>query len=1000
MGFAPGIFISNQSAQSFQSPGAQYHPSTYWFWHSIPSFQDIEEQLSQINEAGFKTFLIQPRLAFPLEDYLSNDYLLAYRKAMEVGRKIGLTAGLYDDYNWNSGHAGGRTVANHDSLRECQLFWTSSPIEETITDCSISNIRAVMGEGLGPAGKNWSYEEGKVHWGNWKLFKALAYPADNSQFKFDEIIDVTGYCQVIDADNNGCRIAAHLPKSYLPGLRLTTFVSGCCMTSRMMNYLNPLATKRFIEVGYEPYYRVIGEFFGNPLTFIFFDQPHAGFYTWQEHEGNITNSLMYDEGLVSAFQKRHHYPLEKALLAFILPISQETPRLRCDFFEVYGKLAQETFFKPIAGWARQHGLAVAGHEIFSFIGDMGFLGGFSWIDNRCNMAGDYFAIDSYKDISTVDACNSQPQIDTKVGDSVAKAHGRRGCVVEQYYVSKYPGVPGLVGQWELTLDELRAQAIRHQLFGARQFLFHGFYQTDGSDENFTPLTSARFDFAPGINFEPWFYFHSDFATESARLSTFLDSVESKCDIAVLYPLHTYWVEGGDHPFGSESAFLNRWMLEQGYGFDIIDERQIQEYQDVPGILAVGTHRYKAVVLPSASTIRDPKTLDKLASFAQSGGLLLASGLLSGASQKTGLDPEMEEKLSQVFRGYPNAIHIPSTLRADVKELIEQLAGIFNQYFPDSIKITHTGHDQGIIWNWTGADHGEWSVALFNDSLEARRVTLDVPKQNLIPERWFPKTGQQELWGWFVWQPTGTKVILEMAPKELACFRLLKSEHEAVPHLVETSSRVIKAALDSEKGLSISILCDQPGFVQMDFHSPAKPELSTQGYKSSIQGAGPDSWEVTVDMPAMPSPIELKKGWLFYTVDDKKKVGIDIQKGWQEQGFLTYAGLGHYECMFDLPEDHLRWEWELAFPKVETALEVYLNQKLIGRRGWPPYQMLLPQPHLRSQGNHLEVVVANTGANYYYHGTPYERDTPDVAGIIGPPMLKPLVKVVVNVGGIR
>ncbi len=43
----------------------------------------------------------------------------------------------------------------------------------------------------------------------------------------------------------------------------------------------------------------------------------------------------------------------------------------------------------------------------------------------------------------------------------------------------------------------------HTLLGARQFLFHAVYLTDGRDPDGDPAPNPRFDFPPGINFEPW-----------------------------------------------------------------------------------------------------------------------------------------------------------------------------------------------------------------------------------------------------------------------------------------------------------------------------------------------------------------------------------------------------------------------------------------------------------------------------------------------------------------
>lgn len=71
-------------------------------------------------------------------------------------------------------------------------------------------------------------------------------------------------------------------------------------------------------------------------------------------------------------------------------------------------------------------------------------------------------------------------------------------------------------------ETMRAQAIRLHCLGTRQFLWHGVYQTDGRDDDPTPFSNPRFDFGPGINFEPWWSYHDLFAEETARISAFIE----------------------------------------------------------------------------------------------------------------------------------------------------------------------------------------------------------------------------------------------------------------------------------------------------------------------------------------------------------------------------------------------------------------------------------------------------------------------------------------------
>lgn len=146
----------------FKAPHRDTYPAVYWFWHHIPSRVEIETQLEQISASGFKTFLIQARLALPLKDFLSEAYLNAYRYALELAKQKGLIGGLYDDYNWQSGHAGGRTVSGSNELKERQMFWSSRVVDGRNLLCSVSDIHSLLVEELGEVGMNWCYEKGVI----------------------------------------------------------------------------------------------------------------------------------------------------------------------------------------------------------------------------------------------------------------------------------------------------------------------------------------------------------------------------------------------------------------------------------------------------------------------------------------------------------------------------------------------------------------------------------------------------------------------------------------------------------------------------------------------------------------------------------------------------------------------------------------------------------------------------------------------------------------------
>ena len=75
--------------------------------------------------------------------------------------------------------------------------------------------------------------------------------------------------------------------------------------------------------------------------------------------------------------------------------------------------------------------------------------------------------------------------------------------------------------------------------GLTQFLWHGYFKATMWWGGHRSLFK-RFDFPPGINYEPWFRYFSWMSKRNARLAYFLSHGTHVAPVAVLYPMRTYW----------------------------------------------------------------------------------------------------------------------------------------------------------------------------------------------------------------------------------------------------------------------------------------------------------------------------------------------------------------------------------------------------------------------------------------------------------------------------
>ena len=965
-------------------PSSNHFPAVYWFWEHIPAEDEITRQLAQIRQAGYRTFLIQPRLSFPIKDYLCPAYLMAYKKALEIAEYLGLKAGLYDDYNWISGHAGGRTVEGHPHLRERQLFWSECCPTSLTFECSISQIHPRLVEGLGEAAARWVYEGGVPFWADWQIYKVFACPPVSRESGLPGYKDISELCQISLANEHGCCISGLLPEPLPPDWKVYAFVSARCSTSRLINYLLPEAAQRFIEVGYEPYRRILQEFFGKTLTFLFIDQPYAGFYSWKEQSSGPLSSLMFTPHLADIFQQERAYPLAEALLGLVLPENRDTPRLRCDFFDTYGRLARRSFLAPTSAWAAAQGLEFSGHELLSFVGSWSFTEGLPMFDSRCNFGADYFAIDEYKTLSAVDACNYHPQISARFGASTAKAHGRRGCKIEQYSVPVGRGRPAPAGQWDLTLEQLRTQAVRHLFWGANQYIFHAFYQSKGTE---TPdlLENMRFDFPPGINYEPWFKHHPAFAEELARLNAFLAEGETDCRTGVFYPLHTFWAEGPAHAFTRESAFWNRWLSENGVEFDFLDENHLLDKTTDPAALL---RNYQVLVLPGMSVLGSPKLLDLLEDWLEQGGLLLASGPLPAASQLNGRDKNLaarvEKLFSQNLRAFP--------LNGSETEKGEKLGFLLKQYLQEAVRIETPQGKTGGVWSWKGKKDGLPLLALINDSPQDKTLQINLPDKKYLPNILHPSDGRFESWAFYEWAEAGTRVHLPLEAGEPLCLQFEPAEKE-LPHLCHLKGDCRIKTCRTESGqFIIEVITYTAEAVELEISSSARPQIKGSAVQQDVRPLSSGRWLVCLHPADFPAEISLSQNWLFSPAGSCLHQKTDIRKGWEKQIFPAFSGTGFYETVFVLKEEEYGFLWSIHFKEIKNSAEIWLNDQKILQKGWPPFDLELPVSLLKPERNSLRVAVSSTAGNSFYCNTPFAAEQLAPCGIIGAPVLRPFVQV--------
>lgn len=827
----------------FEAPGIAFQPAAYWFWHAIPDAQTLRCQLTDFKARGIGTVYVQARLSMPRQDYLSDAFIAAYRDAMEIVAELGMSAGIYDDYNWISGQAAGRSVEGRDGLRERHLFWSQAPMREG----AITGIGVPWAAGMSAHILEWQYEGGTPAWCDWTLEAALLHPADGLT-EVEQITDVTHLTKIVQAEDQSCRF--EFARDVPGGFVLTVFLSARSLTSRLINYLMPEAAESFIERGLEPLVAALDGLIPDPVSHIFYDQPAPGFYRWDQLTGNLQNSLPFSPSLAALMEKRADLPLGTALLALVVDIGPRTLAVRARLYAALSELTNAAFFGTLRAWARQKSLALTGHEILPHVGSWSLNGGFSGIDPRIAPAVDFFGIDSFRDMTAADANNFNAQLAPKLADSVARAHGRSRCMVETYATALRTPVRA-AGQWELTLETMRAHAVRLHCLGMRQFIWHGLYQTDGRDDDPTPFVNPRFDFPPGLNFEPWWSFHDLFAVETARLSAFIEPARPLTRVAILYPLHTAWSEGPRHPHASHVGLWCEALLKSRTDFLLVSEETLATARRHGNEIEISGQIFDAVVLPAISVMQNGQALGVLERFASNGGRIWSSGDIGQILM-------VEEDGS-----FPD----PATMRLGKSPTEREILDLLRS-LGDRGPCVNTKHSEGI-WRWIGEDGGGgWRMVLFNDDNAVAREHMTFAAGFRL-EVWSCGTGNITAYA------ACTELTVELNPQELRCLRLIPAVPEqriltVNPQLVVSTGDDRALMLDGDWQLQFSDAETHIVAVDRGWHEQGFAKRSGTGiYRRMIEFTEPGTWSLELPRVHTAAAVSIdgrcagRRGWSPY-----------------------------------------------------------------------------------------------------------------------------------------
>lgn len=538
----------------------------FWFWNGEMDPAEVRRQIDLMAGQGCKGFFIHPRQGLALP-YLSEAFFDAVELAVLAAKDRGLLVGLYDEFPYPSGAAGGEVTLGRPELMATRL---------------VQQTRDV------PAGPcRWALPAGEV-------LDIRAWPVRDGRADFDaQPLDLRPQVGMAFGEEtyhhggltayNRKRFLATRPapalQAVLPEGNWRIVASVQCLIEdhkywgRFPDVLNPAAVERYIELTHERYARRLGEHFGKTLRFVFTDETCAN----------------YSALLPEAFRRQHGYDLLPELSVLAEAGHPRHLAVRRDVQKTLEAMYVEAFDKPLARWCREHDLLYVGERT------MYSLGQFAHQDIPGCEPGHTRA-----GAGTVDLFEWTLRGNARAAASASYFYNKPATLVECYHSMG----------WGATLQDARLIADTLLLGGCEMLIPHGFFYATAS--------LRKHDAPPSFFFQmPYWTHFGQLSRRVDRLAELLAGRRIDADVLLLDPQSLL----GNTDDRSACRDLQTQLLAKGIDFMVVDEALLREGRIDDGCLVLRDLRASVVLMPPGPWVDEPLG-DWLETFEQAGGTVV------------------------------------------------------------------------------------------------------------------------------------------------------------------------------------------------------------------------------------------------------------------------------------------------------------------------------------------------------------------------------------------
>jgi hypothetical protein len=573
----------DEIAANFQSPPVEYSMTFYWGWDGEITGEVIARDLDAFKARGVHIVTLESGYDMG-SPYLSPEWLEMVKRTVELAREREMRVWIVDEGKYPSGFAGGKFTTDAPELRMKALIVADNLLEVTGGETISQKLPA-------------------------DIVSAIAI---NQADTTNQILDVqSGELQWTAPEGQwSVQLIKHDFRSS-PTRAVNNPTRGKDPSNALCDYLDPAATRQFIQFTHEQHKKYVGSEFGKTVLGFRGDEPDYSI-----------RGIPWTPKIFEIFKQCKGYDVQPYVASFFTPKpTDEQKRIKADYWDVWSDLFGANFFEVQADWCASNNLEYLVH--------------LNKEDDMMQLVaheGDFFECMRHVQMPGVDAIWNQiwPDDDKvtdypKYASSAAHVYGKPRSFTESF--AAYRTEPNVAqAKWVLDYQLVRGINMVEVMFvpaSTRGNLgLHGWNAT----EEF-----------PGIAK----YIH--------RACYLLSQGRPAANIAVYHPTTSLWL--GYKESNEYVLKLMQQLLEVQRDFDFVDETALSSAMLLENnrFKNLSGQTYHTVLIPSAYAI-SKQALNRLKSFAASGGEVVFLGIEpSLVIDKTFRDATVPDNLSWAIK---------------------------------------------------------------------------------------------------------------------------------------------------------------------------------------------------------------------------------------------------------------------------------------------------------------------------------------------------------------